>query len=148
MASVVFVTGSLEVLVGAERFLLSASGGFFLDNRDSFLEYLRDRIRNTSFDNIGRGLLRSILGNFLRDVYWMHGKTPDREFVEKLGFESFRAWLYERASVGRVFVPQSFGRADDRIALAWEYILDRADRVGPKVVEEQKMLKEAEFDLI
>jgi len=145
---VVFVSGSLEVLVGAERFSLSASGGFFLDDRDGFLDYLRGRIRDTGFDDIRRGLLRSILGNFLRDVYWMYGKTPDGKFVEKLGFESFRAWLYERASVGRVFVPQSFGDVDDRIVLAWKYILDRADRVGPKIVEEQRMLAEAKFDLI
>lgn len=55
MASVVFVSGSLEVLVGAERFSLSASGGFFLDDRDGFLDYLRGRIRDTGFDDIRRG---------------------------------------------------------------------------------------------
>lgn len=147
VASVIFVAGTLDVLVGAERFLLSASGGFFLRDRDGFLRYLENRIRETGFDEVVRGLLRSILGNFLRDVYWMFGKAPNREFVEKLGFEFFRSWLYSRASIGRVFVPQSFGGADDRVALAWEYVLKRADRVGPEIVEEQTMLTESGFDL-
>ena len=141
VASMVYVSGSLEVLASMNKFLLSASGGYFLEDKKGFLSHVKRRLNSTEFNVVERGLLRSILGNFLRDVFWTYKETPDKAFIENLGYREFRKWMFWRASVGRVYVPQSLNYDDSRLKTAWEYVLERADRVGPKIVEEYEKLK-------
>lgn len=142
VASAVYVAGDLSVVAGSKSYLMSASGAFFVPEGEKFPEYAARRLSQTPFSEVEQGLLRNIAGNFARDLYWLTGEVPTRERVEKLGEGFFEAWLLARASIGRVFVPQSSPRPGlrERVSKAWSYVLGVIDKAGARVKEEQESI--------
>jgi len=140
VAAAVYLSGTFKVLLDARDYLLSASGAFFLPEQETFLQAAREKLTQASIDDSSRrSFHRIIAGNYVRDLYWLTGTPPRRDTIEKLGLNFFCDWLLLRASIGRVFVPQSSPQAglDVRVREAWEYTLEKADAIAGKVLEEQ-----------
>ncbi|MEZ0346715.1 MAG: hypothetical protein ABWK01_09205 [Infirmifilum sp.] len=146
VASTIYLKGSFDVLQFSEKYLLSASGAFFLPERKTFLDMVNIKFRDLKVDSSNeRNFLRIIGGNFVRDLYWLRRKLPSHDELQALGIRFFREWLFQRASLGRVFVPQSVTQTQDleaRVEKAWNYILERFDRIASHVLEEQQAIPE------
>jgi len=143
VVAAVYLSGTFKVLLDARDYLLSASGAFFLPEQETFLQAAREKLAQALIDDSNRkSFHRIIAGNYVRDIYWLTGTPPRRETIEKLGLSFFRDWLLLRASIGRVFVPQSSLPAglDVRVREAWEYTLEKADAIAGKVLEEQSKI--------
>ena len=140
VASAVYLAGDPSILLGSESYLMSASGAYFVQEGERFPRHVAERLRPSVFPEMERNLLRNIAGNFARDLYWLFGETPTRTLAERMGEGFFFSWLLSRASIGRVFVPHSIDKPGmrERVSKAWSYVLDVVDKVGERVVDEQR----------
>ena len=140
VASAVYLAGDPSIILGSEAYLMSASGAYFVPEGGSFPKYVAERLGPSVFPELERDLLRNIAGNFARDLYWLFGEAPSRTMAEGLGEGFFSAWLFSRASIGRVFVPHSLAGQGvrERVSRAWSYVLGVVDKAGQRVVDEQR----------
>ncbi len=140
----VYLTQDLAAVYDLKEFTLAVTGMIF--SQDPLGEYERRRAELTALDvaSFEKGLIRNIAGNFLRELYWLHGGIPAKDMVErKYTGEVFLHWLASRASIGRVSVAHTLLDADaaERSEKAREYIFSRYERIAPKIVKEQEELE-------
>lgn len=89
-------------------------------------------------------LLRNIAGNFVRELYWLHGHVPGIDYVCKYYNEDvFLHWLAARASFGRVSVAHVFSsdRVQARVEGAIEYLVSNFEGLREAITREQEKLR-------
>lgn len=148
-----YVRWSLRELASFTPFSLAVTGLTLHsgDVKKAYWEFRRAvaQCEAELLEEIRVGMLKSIAGNFARELYWVHGMVPDRKETERLyPFKVFSHWLMLRPTYGRVgiILRKPEDGLENRLLEAYEYTLSRLEEIKGMVEEEQgKLLRDKEF---
>jgi predicted thioredoxin/glutaredoxin len=122
-------------------YLLAASGLIWIAvrDRDGFL----GKLRALAESNLPGFLIEKphlfykvIALNFLREVYWATGQTPDENKMRELYTpEMFAHWLFIRPAVGRIGIrtESASGTIPSKARAVWDYMLGNLSELWPIV---------------
>ncbi len=148
-----YVQWSLRELASFTPFSLAVTGlTLHSGNVEKVYEEFKQAVAQREaelLEEIRGGMLRSMAGNFARELYWVHGRVPDREETERLyPFKVFSHWLMLRPTYGRVgiMLRKPEDSLENRLLEAYEYTLSKLDEIKGRVEEEQgRLLRDKEF---